>query len=98
MLLKIHKSYRDVIALCDKELIGKQFEEDKFLLDIKESFYKGDEIAENEAIDLLEDYAREDATFNIVGKKSVEAAIKAGVINEESIKKVQGIPFVLILV
>ena len=39
MLVKIHKSYRNVVAVCDSDLIGKKFEEDKFQLDLKESFY-----------------------------------------------------------
>ena len=31
MFIKIHKSYRDVVAICDKELIGKIFNEDQVL-------------------------------------------------------------------
>jgi len=43
----------------------------------------------------MEKMMDEDATFNIVGKNSVEAALKAGIIDEDSVKEVQGIPFVL---
>jgi hypothetical protein len=41
--IKIHKTYRDVIAICDSDLIGKIFEEDKFQLNVKENFFKGKE-------------------------------------------------------
>ena len=97
MFLKIHKSYRDVVAVCDSDLIGKRFEEGRFQLDIKESFYKGEEIPEEQAILLLKKMSQEDVTFNIVGKESVKTAIKAGIIDEEAVGEVENIPFVLIL-
>jgi len=37
-------------------------------------------------------------TFNIVGKESISVALKAGVINEDSIRKIQGVPFTLVLI
>ena len=40
---------------------------------------------------------KEDATFNIVGEKSTNAAMKAELISKESINTIQGIPFSLIL-
>jgi hypothetical protein len=97
MLIKIHRSYRDTIAVCDSELIGKRFEEGRFQLDIKESFFRGKEIPEEEAVKLMQRMSKEDATFNIVGDISVNAAIKAGIIEENSIGKIQGIPFALVL-
>lgn len=98
MFLKIHKSYRDVVAICDMELVGKKFEEDKFQLDLKESFYQGNKLSEDEIIEIMKDLSKEDATFNIVGKKSVAAAIKAGIISEDGVKMIQGIPYALILI
>jgi uncharacterized protein len=97
MNVRIIKSRRDVVAVCDSELIGKKFEEGKFQLDVKESFFSGKEMNEEETISVMERMADEDATFNIVGEKSVEAALKAGLIDEDSVCEVQGIPFVLIL-
>ena len=97
MFLKIHKSYRDVVALCDSDLIGKRFEEGKFQLDIKESFYKGEEIPEEKAILILKKMSRNDATFNIIGKDSVQTAIKAGIIDEDAVEEIQGVQFALSL-
>ena len=98
MLIKIIKTYRDVVAVCDKELIGKRFEEDKFQLDVKENFFKGDEANEEKAIEIMRQMSMKDSTFNIVGEKSVNTAIKAGIISEDYIRKIQEIPFALVLI
>ena len=98
MFINIIKSYRDVVALCDKELIGKKFVEEKFQLDIKESFYKGEETNEEKALEILKNMSLEDATFNIVGEKSIKTAIKAGIINEDYVGTIKEIPFALVLI
>lgn len=97
MFVKVINSYRCIVAACDKELIGKIFEEGKLQLNAKESFYKGEEIAEKEMIELLKDYSKEDATFNLVGKKVIDSALKAGIIKEENIGTIDSIPYALIL-
>ena len=102
MLVNIIKSYRNVVAICDSELLGKYFEENLFQLDIKESFYKGDapegasKKTEDEIIQIIKDMKSEDATFNIVGERAVNAAIKAELISKDSVRTIQGIPFVLV--
>ena len=45
----------------------------------------------------MQNYANEDATFNIVGKESVSTALKAGIINQSSVTKISGVPFALTL-
>ena len=55
MLVKIHSSYRRIVAICDNELLGKKFEEGKKAIEIKESFFKGDEKTEQEIIKIIED-------------------------------------------
>ena len=97
MLIKIHKSYKYVIAICDSDLLGKIFEQGNKVLNIRESFYNGEEYSEEKAIKLMQDMIREDATFNIAGEKSCNTALKAGIISKEGIKKVQNIPFALVL-
>jgi hypothetical protein len=86
-----------VVAICDKELVGKKFEEGKKQLDLRENFYKGEEANKEGVIALILRQAREDATFNIVGEKSIAAAIEAGIITKESVARVQNIPFALTL-
>ncbi|MDO8623718.1 MAG: DUF424 family protein [archaeon] len=98
MFYKIHHAYRDVIAVCDETLIGKIFEEDKFQLEVKESFFKGETASEKELIEILVDFSKEDATFNIVGEDSIKTALKAGIVEKNGIKKINNIPFALVLV
>lgn len=95
ILIKIHKSYRIVVAICDSDLIGKKFEQDIRQLEVKETFFKGSEFSEEEAIRIIQNQLIEDATFNIVGKNSINAAIKAGAISSESTSEIEGIPFAL---
>lgn len=97
MLAKIHQSYRTVVAICDSELLGKTFEEGIKILEVRESFYNGDEFEEKKLIEFMVDQAKEDATFCIAGSNSVQAALKAGIIKEEGIAKIQDIPFALVL-
>lgn len=97
MLVRLIKSYRHVVAVCDSELLGKRFEEGNFQLHVKESFYKGEEKSEEETIEFLKRMSQEDATFNIVGENSVKAALEAGIITENSVDSVQGVQFALVL-
>jgi hypothetical protein len=97
MLVKVIRSYRDIVSICDSELLGKIFEEGKLQLDIKESFYKGEELSEQKTLEIIEKMSAEDATFNIVGEKSVKTALKAGIISKEGISKIQDIPFAMVL-
>ncbi len=97
MIVKIIKSHRDIVAVCDSELIGKKFEEGKFQLDVKESFFLGEEMNEKETIKTMKRMSKEDATFHIVGEKSINAALKAGIIEKIGTKMIQNIPFALVL-
>jgi len=97
MLINIIKSYRDVVAICDSELLGKYFEEDKFQLDIKESFFKGEEKSEEEVMKVIQNMKKEDATFNIVGERATNIAIKSGIVSKDSVRTIGGVPFALIL-
>lgn len=97
IFVNVIKSYRDVVAICDKELLGKKFEEGKFQLDVKENFYKGELVSEEEAIKISESFSKEDSTFNIVGENSIKVALKTRMIEKEDVGEVEGIPFALVL-
>ena len=93
--IKIHSSYRTVVAICDLNLIGKKFEQGNRQLDLKENFYKGKSLNPEQAVKIIQEQTTEDATFNIVGKESIKAAIDAKAITQESVDKIQEIPFAL---
>lgn len=95
--IKVHESYRKVVAICDSEILGKKFEEGIKQLDLRENFYKGEEFDEEKIIELLIKYQRDDATFNIVGEKAVNAALKSGLIDKSGVEKIKGIPYALVL-
>lgn len=95
--IKMHNAYRTVVAICDSDLLGKVFEEGRRQLDVRESFYKGEEMSHAELVKLIKFQAGEDSTFNIVGPKACAAAKEAGIISDETVSTVQGVPFSLVL-
>jgi hypothetical protein len=97
MLVNIIKSYREVVAVCDSELLGKTFEQGKKQIFVKESFYKGGEKTPEQTIEIMKEMSKEDATFNIVGKESTQLALKAKIITQKQIKTIDNIPYVLVL-
>lgn len=89
MYLKIHKAEgRSIVAVADKELIGKTFEENNLHLEVTERFYKGEEKTEEEIVKILKDATN----VNLIGKKTIDAALKAGIISKENIITIQKIP------
>jgi len=97
VLVKIHQAYREIVAVCDKELIGKKFEQGNMEIDINEKFFGGDEFDEAKAIELLKDKAKDDACFNFVGKKAVDIAAKAGIIDKDNVLRIKNVPVALAL-
>ncbi|NCN87175.1 DUF424 family protein [archaeon] len=98
MYINVIEAYRKIIAIADAELIGKTFSEGNKQLDIKESFYKGDIKPIEEIKELIIFGLKEDATFNLVGEKTINLALEMGIINEESVGKIENIPYAMILI
>ncbi len=96
LVVKIHKSNdgRTIIAICDKDILGKNFEEGKAQLDLTKGFYKGTEMSEDEVIDLVRGKS---CYLNIVGKKSIELAIRKDLIKMDNIRKIAGIPYTQVI-
>jgi hypothetical protein len=97
VLIKIHESYRKVVAVCDSSLVGKKFEEGKMQLDVRKNFYNGKEVSDEKAFQMLNSLSLDDATFNIVGEESVKIAKKAGIIDDANVGKIGGVKFALVL-
>jgi hypothetical protein len=88
MLAKKHENMQmTVLAICDKEIIGKTFEEGNLSVTAKERFYKGEEITEKE-FDVL---VREASSLNLLGNKCVGLAVKKNLVDEKSVIVIQGI-------
>jgi uncharacterized protein len=97
MLVKIHRSYRDVVAICDDDLLDKKFEEGERQIDLTGSFFKGEEKNEEEVEEVMRDFNTEDACFYIVGKNSCSIALKIGLVKEGGLIKIDNVPIALAL-
>lgn len=96
-IFKIHKSYRLVVAVCDLELVGKKIDEGEKQLDLSTNFFNGEKIDLKNLKYLVKKLEREDATFFIVGNRSVELFKELEIIDEEGIKTLSGVRFALAL-
>jgi len=97
ILLKVYESYRWVVAVCDKDVFGRKLKEGSRVLDVSGDFFKGGVFSEDEVRDEIVRCAREDATFNFVGEKSVGIARYLGLVSEEGVIEIEGVPFALVL-
>ncbi len=87
--VKIHKKLgREVLAICDEDIIGKTLEEGNIHFEIKAEFYKGEKMSESQVKKLLES----SPNHNIIGKEIVKIAIQVGVVDKEQVIKIKGIP------
>ena len=75
-------------------MIGKILEEGDICFEVRKSFYEGKEFDENE----FDKHFKKSGSLNIVGKESIKFALKKKLISKEDIKKIENIPFAIIVV
>ena len=80
--------YGLAIAVADKELIGKRLKFKDTEFHVNPRFYKDKEGDKETIIELL----KEAVNINLVGKKAVECGKVAGMIDEENIILIDGVP------
>ena len=99
MLIKIHKATRYVVAICDSELYGKKYLDNDGVrqIDLTTRFFQGEEKNPEEIEEIIQDYKREDASFNIVGENACKLALKSKIIDKRGITKIANIPIALVL-
>ncbi|MCL7411445.1 MAG: DUF424 family protein [Methanosarcinaceae archaeon] len=89
MHLKIHKSGTSfIVAVCDKDLLGKKLKQGNTTVDISEEFYKGDIVSEEQIIEVLTNAT----TANLFGERAVACAIKCGFVDPECVIIINGVP------
>jgi len=76
-----------LVVVCDPELLGKKFEQGELGLEVKESFYRGEEASVEECLAAL----REATIANLVGS-IVGHAVEAGIIERANVIKIQNVP------
>ena len=97
ILVKVHESYRWVVAICDKDIFGRKLSEGKRTLDVSGVFFDGELMSDEEVEAEIVRCDREDATFNFVGKNSVRIAKILGIVKDEGVVEIDGVPFALVL-
>lgn len=77
-----------IVAVCDRNILGKKFKDGNLVLKLDESFYKGNEAMENEVKEALSC-----ATIaNIAGERSIACAVECGCIDPDIVIYIDGIP------
>ena len=94
--VKIHQSDPKIIAICDAELIGKRFEDESRQIDINERFYRGEMMDEQKVKELIAKMVDDYCSFNIVGQRSIDVAMKVGIIDAKKIIYIKKIPVALV--
>jgi hypothetical protein len=87
--IKIYKQGNDIlIGACDEKLIGKRFTDGKFQINVSKEFYDGKRIDK----ETLKKYLEDATIANLVGKETVNCAIKIGLVDPDCIIKIKGVP------
>ena len=87
--IKIYKQGNDIlIGACDDTLIGKKFSEGKLQIDVSKEFYDGQRIDPK----TFEKYLKNATIANLVGKETINLAIKIGLIEPECVIMIKGVP------
>ncbi len=87
--MRIYKVRDEVIvAACDREILGKKFEEGELRIEVKESFYFESFVSEETFLNSMKI-----ATIaNLVGEKVVSLAVEKGYIDRDGIIEIDGVP------
>ena len=81
-----------MINVCDAELVGKTLSQGKLVVSLSRDYFQQEVIENEEAADLL----KKCSIANLVGEKIVALAISMGFAKEASVKRICGIPFLMI--
>jgi hypothetical protein len=77
-----------MLAICDREILGKTLREGKIVFHVKEEFYNGGVTSVEEAVEMIEN----STIVNMVGKCCVEKAIQKGYVHPEAVLNIEGVP------
>lgn len=86
--------YRDslMVSVCDVDLVGKTLNEGKVVISLSRDYFQKEVIEEEKVADLL----NKCSIANLVGEKTVALAISLGLAKEISVKRLCGIPFLML--
>ena len=81
-----------MLNICDANLVGKEVQENELKVNISKSYYGEKIVDETEAKNLL----KNSAIMNMVGNETISLSIKLGIGSENGVKKIDGVPFLIV--
>lgn len=77
-----------LVAACDSDILGQTFRSESLKIHVSEGFYKGDTGDE----DMLVSRLQMCTIANLVGKKTLEIAIRHGFVDPKCVLDIGGVP------
>ncbi len=77
-----------MVAVCDCDVLGRKMKEGAIVFNVAKDFYEGERVCPDAAIDLL----RKATVANLVGREAVRCGIEAGLVHEDAVITIEGIP------
>ena len=81
-----------MLNICDHELVDKTLHDGETKIKINPNYYAERDVDEHEAKNLL----TKCNSINMVGEKTVSLATSLGIGSEKSIRRIDGIPFLIV--
>ncbi|HKU32455.1 MAG TPA: DUF424 domain-containing protein [Candidatus Nitrosotalea sp.] len=81
-----------MLNMCDSSLVGRVLTEGDLTMNITPSYFAERIVDETEAEQLL----RSSSIINMVGEETIALSVKIGVGSPKGVKKISGIPFLLV--
>ncbi len=89
LYIRVRETFDHVlVSACDKELLGKTLVEGDLEFTVNPEFYGGELVDTNTCVK----YLKNATVANMIGKKTVKAAIEAGLVHETSVLYIEGEP------
>lgn len=77
-----------LVAACDKDILGKTFKGRGMKITVSEGFYRGEDADEEMLVNRLQLAT----VANLVGKRTMEIAIKHGFVDPDCVLDIGGVP------
>jgi hypothetical protein len=81
-----------MLNICDPDLVDKTLDDGNTKIKINPNYYAERDVDEHEAKGLLEKCN----SINMVGEKTISLATSLGIGSERSIRRIDGVPFLLV--
>jgi len=81
-----------MLNICDSRLVGRVLVEGELTMNITPSYFAERVVDEQEAEQLLKNAS----IINMVGEETIALSVKIGVGSSKGVKKINGIPFLLV--